>query len=164
MDPKEDPNSTLYAHCEDDRYFSDDEYVKLLDVAKANGWDNRVATAQAALIRLHNRQLTIDEIIVIMSTKETIPWIYPLESPGKIMVHTGDVYQFQMPVSTRAGVTYNHGDLLLVQKQTKDTPHGEIGPYGYNWLCVTHANTTVWATLESCIERGYLRRIYPTEA
>jgi hypothetical protein len=50
-------------HNEDDRYFDDDEYCKLIVEAKTNDLDIRLVTAQAASIRLQNNKLSIDEII-----------------------------------------------------------------------------------------------------
>jgi hypothetical protein len=102
------------------------------------------------------------EWAVEMDPKEvkTIPWIDAKNSPQKIIVNDGDVYQFVVPVSIRAGVNYLTGDLLLVQKFTKETPYGELGPNGINWVCTTRFNTSVWSTLESCIERGMLKKIH----
>ena len=89
-----------------------------------------------------------------------IPWRDPVDSPKRINVRVGDVYQFIIGASTRAGHNHLPGHLLVVTKRTKETPYGEIGPRGYNWCCLTQHSTSVWSTLESCIERGMLRLVH----
>jgi len=77
----------------------------------------------------------------------------------KPVVESGDVYEFQVQVLTRGGFVFKIGSKLRVMDRTNSTPHGEIGPYGYNWICDADNGTTVWATLEQCIERDLLRKI-----
>lgn len=89
-----------------------------------------------------------------------IPWIDPKNSPKKISVRTGDVYQFTTGVSTRAGHNHYPDTLLVVQARITGAPHGEIGPRGYNWQCISQYGSSVWATLESCIERGMLKLVH----
>ncbi len=95
-----------------------------------------------------------------MDKKEAtqIPWIYPA-SAESIYPQAGEVYQFEMPVSTRAGHYFMPGDLLYIHEATEETPYGEIGPRGMNWICRTRFGVSVWSTLESCIERGLLSRV-----
>lgn len=85
--------------------------------------------------------------------------MYP-DSAKKISVRTGDVYQFAIGVSTRAGNIHQPGTLLVVQNRTKETPFGEVGPRGVNWQCITEYGSSIWATLESSIERGLLRLVH----
>lgn len=73
-----------------------------------------------------------------------------------IYVREGDVYEFDVNVSTRAGHTLQKGDRLTVLRRTTETPHNEIGPRGCNWVCRTFYGDTVWATLEQCLDRGLL--------
>lgn len=90
---------------------------------------------------------------------KTIHWI-AADSPDRIEVEAGEVYMFTYPISTRAGHNYDRGDLLFVHRQTTDSPFNEVGPRGFNWHCRTRFGVSVWSTLESCIERGLLTKVY----
>lgn len=80
-------------------------------------------------------------------------------SHGKVQVQSGETYEFQYDVSTRAGHVHGEGTHLHVHDSTKETPFDEIGPYDLNWYCRTEFGISVWATLESCIERGLLKKV-----
>jgi hypothetical protein len=88
----------------------------------------------------------------------TIPWINA-ESAKTVNVSEGDTYEFLDNVSTRAGHVHPKGSMLFVHDRTRSTPHDEIGPRGYNWICRTQFGISVWATLEHCIERGLLKKL-----
>lgn len=77
----------------------------------------------------------------------------------EILVHEGDEYRWLECVSCRDGSVQHSGTILKVIKQTLLTPHDEVGPHGHNWLCDASNGRTVWATLESCIARGLLKKI-----
>jgi hypothetical protein len=92
-----------------------------------------------------------------MGKPKVIPWLHP-RSADRIEIQEGDVYEFLCPVSTRAGHVHMTGELLHVHDRTGQTPFGEIGPQGHNWICRTRHGLSVWTTLEHCIERGLLRK------
>jgi hypothetical protein len=95
-----------------------------------------------------------------MKTKaKKITWIDPINSPKKIQIRSGDLFQFTHDVSTRAGYVHPRGSLLYVHQMTHDKPHGEVGPRGFNWVCRTQFDVSIWATLESSIERGLLVKV-----
>ena len=75
----------------------------------------------------------------------------------------GDIYTFVFDVSTRSGYTHEAGSVITVQNSTKETPHGEISASGTNWICQTKFGTGCWSTLEQCISRGLLKKIYPAQ-
>lgn len=87
-----------------------------------------------------------------------VPFYSP-ESERTIHVEEGDVYEFLLNVGTRAGFTHLAGSRIFVVRKTREAPHNEVGPRGCNWVCQTIHDTSVWATLEHCIERGLLHRI-----
>lgn len=70
----------------------------------------------------------------------------------------GDEYEFTCPVSTRAGVTYQKGDLLKVLDRTSKAPNFELSSLG-NLVVEGKFGTSVWATLESCIARHLLKLV-----
>lgn len=75
-------------------------------------------------------------------------------------VKIGDVYEVVVGgVECRNGLTHRMGEQLIVCEKTNDTPYDEVGPYGYNWYVQSKYDKTVWATLESCIERKLLKKI-----
>jgi hypothetical protein len=55
---------------------------------------------------------------------------------------------FTHPLTTRGGVRYGTGDLLLAVSPTDLCPHGEVGPFGHNWDCISLHDRSVWSTLE----------------
>lgn len=74
----------------------------------------------------------------------------------RVEVKPGDVYEFAHDVVTRGGHVHLKGARLTVDDFTTKTPHGELGPDLRNWVCTTVHGTSVWATLEQCIERSLL--------
>jgi hypothetical protein len=93
----------------------------------------------------------------------TIPWTTDNIRPE---VKPGEVYKVVVSgVSCRSGFTHNRDELLVVCEKTNDFPpkgpYGEVevGPYGYNWYVQTMHDYSVWSTLESCIERGMLKKV-----
>jgi hypothetical protein len=92
------------------------------------------------------------------ATPEVRDFVTPFGSTH-IFVAPGDVYEWIVPCSTRAGHVIPVGERLYVLARTSDTPYNEIGPRGHNWLCRTSYGDTVWATLEQCLDRGLLYRV-----
>lgn len=87
----------------------------------------------------------------------SIPWTTEDVRPK---VKTGDVYEVIVSgIRCRSGFTHNRGEVLEVLHETLAAPFDEIGPYGYNWWVKTKHDNSVWATLESCIERGLLKKV-----
>ena len=76
-------------------------------------------------------------------------------------VAPGDIYTFRYEMSTRAGHIHEKGSVITVLNGTKKAPHGEISASGTNWICQTKFGEGCWATLEQCISRGLLEKIYP---
>lgn len=76
-------------------------------------------------------------------------------------VAPGDIYTFVCDMGTRSGYTHVAGSVVTVQNGTKETPYGEISASGTNWICQTKFGTSCWSTLEQCISRGLLNKIYP---
>lgn len=83
-------------------------------------------------------------------------------SADTILPKEGETYEFLDNVSTRAGHVHPKGSLLFICDRTGMTPHFEVGPRGYNWVCRTQFSVSVWATLEHCIERKLLRKLETT--
>ena len=54
-------------------------------------------------------------------------------------------------MTTRGGVRHKAGDLLLAVSPTGLCPHGEVGPFGHNWHCISLRDRSVWSTLEHCV-------------
>ena len=77
-------------------------------------------------------------------------------------VAPGDIYTFVCDMGTRSGHTHVAGSVITVLNGTKEAPHGEISASGTNWICQTKFGEGCWATLESCISRGLLNKIYPS--
>lgn len=85
------------------------------------------------------------------------PTIITIEKPVR-KIEVGDTLEFLCDVSTRAGNVHQQGSLIEVLSFTQETPFGEIGHRGYNWVCRTQYGDSNWATLESCLSRGLLIR------
>ena len=77
-----------------------------------------------------------------------------------VSVKEGQVFQWLFDVKCRdkdpRGFIMPKGSRLRVIKRTHFNPYNEIGPNGHNWLCEAANGITVWATLESCLERNLL--------
>lgn len=81
---------------------------------------------------------------------------WPLSSHG-VTVKAGNMYRVDVSgVSCRSGFMHLQGETLEVEAPTMDVPFDEVGPRGINWIVKTRHDTSVWATLESCIARGIL--------
>ena len=92
-----------------------------------------------------------------MKTITTIQWQDSTKHP---QVMSGDVYEVLIPKLTcRSGLVHLKGDRLIVMRHTKEAPHNEVGPLGYNWIVKTKHDVSVWATLESCITRGLIQKV-----
>ncbi len=78
-----------------------------------------------------------------------------------IKVLPGDHYLWQHTVSCRSGLSHKKGTGLFVWLATQDAPHDEKTDHGTQWVCQTNLDTSVWATLESCIHRGLLKKVEP---
>lgn len=99
-----------------------------------------------------------------------------IETNNAIKVEAGDVYEVMVTgLYCRNGLAHRLGDILHVLKATHEVPYGEIGPNGCNWVVSSKYDTSIWSTLESCIERCVLKLVdrkkiateeennYPTE-
>lgn len=77
----------------------------------------------------------------------------------KIVVKPGDKFKWVIDIHCRDGSVMKEGSVLEVLEKTASMPYGEIGPNGYNLLCRAVNGTTVWSTLEHCIDRGLLEKV-----
>jgi hypothetical protein len=75
---------------------------------------------------------------------------------GNSRPQPGESYIWQRDVWCRDGNTMKAGSRLEILEVTTETPYDEIGPYGYNLVCMTCNGVTVWSTVELCVDRGLL--------
>lgn len=73
-------------------------------------------------------------------------------------IENGDVFEFLYDMETRSNLVHWRGSTIEVVGLTSETPFGEISARGFNWICKTEHDVSVWATLEQCLSRGVLLR------
>lgn len=77
-----------------------------------------------------------------------------------VPVKPGDKYEWTCDVHCRSGAIQEEGSIIEVLDSTRKCSYGEISESGYNWVCRTADGlVSEWATLESCISRGLLRKV-----
>lgn len=100
-------------------------------------------------------------ILTCMESKDLriIHNLGPVERP----VQAGDTYRFTYGMQTRTGQFYPKGTWIQVLRPTNETPAGEIGESGVNWVCRTNLGDSVWATLEQCLSRRVIQLVSADE-
>jgi hypothetical protein len=76
-----------------------------------------------------------------------------------VTVSVGDVYEFVVPMSTRAGHVHMKGSTLTVLAKTPLIAWGERSASGFNWYCETTHGRSIWTSLEQCISRRTMAKI-----
>lgn len=92
---------------------------------------------------------------ILMGGKRVAP---DIEFVSPRLPVAGDVYVFNVPVLSFAGVLYEPGDQLKIIERTTEQPHGRLNTLG-NLRVRCKALTSVWTNIELMLDDGVIRLV-----